>query len=178
MSRARGRVCTRCGAGKSWQWRRLCPKVGKVWSACRRSLRGRCSFRATPLLQPVLASCWAAWIAEPGATPAEYSACCDTRDGPRASCDSGCPVPIISKLDSLVSPGRPEPLRERAMRRDSQSSDATTDRILAGRVCVACGSVVTAEGSVAVETPALVEPSRIVRRHLICPNSETGTPQP
>ncbi len=41
--------------------------------------------------------------------------------------------------------------------------------ILTGQLCVACGTGATAETSAPVETPALVEAARVVRRHLICP---------
>jgi hypothetical protein len=41
--------------------------------------------------------------------------------------------------------------------------------VLTGQLCVACGSAVTAEGSFPVETPALVEPRRVLRRHVVCP---------
>jgi hypothetical protein len=40
---------------------------------------------------------------------------------------------------------------------------------LNGQLCVACGSIVTPETSTPVETPAVVQPARVLRRHLICP---------
>lgn len=46
------------------------------------------------------------------------------------------------------------------------------DEILTGQLCVACGSAVTEEVSVPVETPALVEHVRVLRRHLVCPMPE------
>jgi hypothetical protein len=55
------------------------------------------------------------------------------------------------------------------MRKPSQTLEARKNEVLTDQFCVACGSGLAAtEAFIPVETPALVEPVLILRRHLIC----------